>query len=85
MIAPYWTRTDLGRSFINGPSKVFYHIYTGPNDAEILKNATSDVLQSESGSSLPEGKTFNATWVLVVTWVKLRHLQLNPIAEKLVS
>ncbi|XP_068682562.1 uncharacterized protein [Montipora foliosa] len=85
MIAPYWTRTDLGRSFINGPSKVFYHIYTGPNDAEMLKNATSDVLQSESGSSLPEGKTFNATWVLVVTWVKLRHLQLNPIAEKLTN
>ncbi|XP_068728477.1 mucin-like protein isoform X2 [Montipora capricornis] len=85
MIAPYWTRTDLGRSFLNGPSKVFYHIYTGPNYAEILKNATSDVLQSESGSSLPEGKTFNATWVLVVTWVKLRHLELNPIAKKLTN
>ena len=84
MVAPYWTRTDLGRSFTNGPSEVFYHIYSGRNDAELLKNVTSDVLRSKAGASLPKGKTFNATWVLVVTWVNLRHFELNPITEKLV-
>ena len=84
MIAPYWTRTDLGRSFTDGPSEVFYHIYTDRNDPEFLKNVTSDVLRSKAGVSLPNGKTFHATWVLVVTWVNLRHFELNPITEKLV-
>ena len=84
MVAPYWTRTDLGRSFTNGPSEVFYHIYSGRNDAELLKNVTSDVLRSKAGASLPKGKTFNATWVLVATWVNLRHFELNPFTEKLV-
>ena len=84
IIAPYWARTDLGRSFTSGPSKVFYHIYSGRSDAELLKNVTSDVLRSEAGASLPKGKTFQASWVLVVTWVNLRYFQLNPITEKLV-
>ncbi|XP_074632006.1 uncharacterized protein LOC141890434 isoform X2 [Acropora palmata] len=85
MIAPYWTRTDLGRSFTDGPSEVFYHIYTERNDAEFLKNVTSDVLRSTAGVSLPKGKTFHATWVLVVTWVNLRHFELNPTTEKLTN
>ncbi|XP_067024678.1 uncharacterized protein [Acropora muricata] len=85
MIAPYWTRTDLGRSFTDGPSEVFYHIYSGRNDAEFLKNVTSDVLRSTASASLPKGKTFHATWVLVVTWMNLRHFELNPITEKLTN
>ena len=83
MLAPYWTRVDLGRSFTSSISKVYYHIYTGPRSNGTLSKATSDVL-SVFQSKLPEGKTFQASWVCVVTWVNLRHANLNPVTENLV-
>jgi len=83
MLAVYWTRTDIGRSFKDGTSKVFYHVYSGQGASEVLREATSDVL-SVFNVSLPQGKTFRATWVLIVTWENLRHFDLNPITEKLV-
>ena len=83
IIAPYWTRVDLGRSFTNSISKVYYHIYTGQGAYEILSKATSDVL-SVYQSKLPEGKTFQASWVCVVTWVNLRPADLNDFTETLV-
>ena len=83
IIAPYWTRVDLGRSFTNSISKVYYHIYTGQGAYETLSKATSDVL-SVYQSKLPEGKTFQASWVCVVTWVNLRPADLNDFTETLV-
>ncbi|XP_022800806.1 uncharacterized protein LOC111338572 [Stylophora pistillata] len=77
IIAPYWAPTDL-ESFKSGPSKVFYHLYDArqAGSIAILENATSDVLGKFSGE-LPQGKTFNASWVLVVTWKDIRHKVLN--------
>ena len=83
IIAPYWTRVDLGRSFTNSISKVYYHIYTGQGAYETLSKATSDVL-SVYQSKLPEGKTFQASWVCVVTWMNLRPADLNDFTETLV-
>ena len=82
MLAPYWAPTDL-RSFVNGPSKVFYHIYEGPGSNAMLKKATADVL-SVSSSNLPQGKNFTASWVLVVTWQDIRHQLQNDITKNLV-
>ena len=83
ILAVYWARTDTRRSFTSGPSKVFYHTYRGPGASEILRDATSDVL-SVFNTSLPQNKTFNASWVLVVTWSNLRHRNINPVTENLV-
>jgi len=82
MLAPYWAPTDLG-SFIDGPSKVFYHVYQGPDSSAILQKATDDVLTVFS-SDLPQGKTFFASWVLVVTWQDIRHQLENDITRNLV-
>jgi len=82
MLAPYWAPTDL-RSFINGPSKVFYHIYEGPGSNAMLQKATDDVL-SVFSSKLPQGKIFTASWVLVVTWQDIRHQLQNNITKNLV-
>ena len=82
MLAPYWAPTDL-RSFVNGPSKVFYHIYEGPGSNAMLKKATADVL-SVFSSKLPQGKNFSASWVLVVTWQDIRHQLQNDITKNLV-
>ena len=85
MVAPYWAPTNL-ESFISGPSKVFYHLYyAGQADSiAILENATSDVL-SKFGGKLPQGKTFNASWMLVITWKDIRHKVLHNINKNLVS
>ena len=83
MLAVYWTRTDIRRSFSSGLSKVFYQVYSGPSANTTLRQATFDVL-SVFNSSLPQGTTFRATWVCVVTWVNLRHADLNPVTENLV-
>ena len=82
MLAPYWAPTDL-RSFVNGPSKVFYHIYEGPGSNAMLKKATADVF-SVFSSKLPQGKNFTASWVLVVTWQDIRHQLQNDITKNLV-
>ena len=82
MLAPYWAPTDL-RSFVDGPSKVFYHVYQGPGSYAMLQKATADVL-SVFSSTLPAGKTFVASWVLVVTWQDIRHQSQNDITKKLV-
>ena len=85
MVAPYWAPTNL-ESFISGPSKVFYQLYyAGQADSiAILENATSDVL-SKFGGKLPQGKTFNASWMLVATWKDIRHKVLHNINKNLVS
>ena len=82
MLAPYWAPTDLG-SFVDGPSKVFYHVYQGPGSYAMLQNATNDVL-SVFSSRLPQGKTFFASFVLVVTWQDIRHQLQNDITKNLV-
>ena len=82
MLAPYWAPTDLG-SFVDGPSKVFYHVYQGPGSYAMLQNATKDVL-SVFSSRLPQGKTFFASFVLVVTWQDIRHQLQNDITKNLV-
>lgn len=82
MLAPYWAPTDL-RSFVDGPSKVFYHVYQGPDSNATLQKATADVLGVFS-SELPQGKTFEASWVLVVTWQDIRHQLQNDVTKNLV-
>ena len=82
MLAPYWAPTDLG-SLVDGPSKVCYHVYQGPGSYAMLQNATNDVL-SVFSSRLPQGKTFFASFVLVVTWQDIRHQLQNDITKNLV-
>ena len=82
MIAPYWIPTHLG-SFDDGTSKVFYHVYQGSDSTATLEEATADVL-NVSSTKLPTGKTFKATWALVVTWQDLRHQLLNAVTKNLV-
>ena len=82
MLAPYWAPTDL-RSFVDGPSKVFYQVYQGPDSNAMLQKATEDVL-SVFSSQLPQGKTFSASFVLVVTWQDIRHQLQNDITKNLV-
>ena len=82
MLAPYWAPTDLG-SFVDGPSKVFYHVYQGPGSYAMLQKATEDVL-SVFSSRLPQGKTFFASFALVVTWQDIRHHLQNDITKNLV-
>ena len=70
MLAPYWSNVDCSGSSIDGPLKVFYHVYSdsvqGSN--ETLSKATTDVINL---LTRPLGTTFEATWALVVTWQKL--------------
>jgi len=49
----------------------------------MLKKATDDVLDVFS-SDLPQGKTFFASLVLVVTWQDIRHQLQNDITKNLV-
>ena len=62
---------------------MFYHVYQGPGSHAMLQKATADVL-SVFSSTLPAGKTFVASWVLVVTWQDIRHQSQNDITKNLV-
>ena len=83
MLAPYWSMVDCHSSFINGPSKVFYHVYcdTKSGSNAVLIKATNDVTRLYPR---PLPTKFKASWVLVVTWLKLRPLGLNLASPNLV-
>ena len=62
---------------------MFYQVYQGQGSNAMLKKATEDVL-SVFSSQLPQGKTFSASFVLVVTWQDIRHQLQNDFTKNLV-
>lgn len=82
-LAPYWSNIDLVNSFVIGPSKVFYHIYSDsiPGSNTTLSVATADVMRL---LLRPLPTNFSATWVLVVTWENLRPREYKAASENLV-
>ena len=66
IIAPFWTPIDLE----DNRSKVFYHVYesdgASTGEEKVLKLASEHVREYENKQRF---STFNARWVLVVTWV----------------
>ncbi|XP_078368612.1 mucin-like protein [Oculina patagonica] len=68
VMAPFWATTDMNFAFRANHSKVYYQVYkqSTESSAAILSMATKHV-QNYTGNFT----NFNATWVLVVTWVKL--------------
>ena len=83
MLAPYWSQVDDVTSFSNGPSKVFYHMFSEsePGSNTTLREATADVIKL---ISRPLPTKFNASWVLVVTWVNLRPKGYDADSQNLV-
>ena len=83
MLAPYWSNVDCHSSFINGLSKVFYHVYSDSQAGSnvTLSEASADVKKLHNR---PFAKNFNASWVLVVTWEKLRPREYNVASQNLV-
>ena len=85
MLAPYWSNVDCRSSFINGRSKVFYHVYSDSQAGShvTLSEASADVKKLHNR---PFARDFNASWVLVVTWEKLRprEFQYNVASQNLV-
>ncbi|XP_078349239.1 mucin-like protein [Oculina patagonica] len=84
MLAPYWCNIDFGSSFVNGPSKVFYHVYSDsiPSSNTTLSKATEDVMKL---FRRPLATNFTASWVLVVTWEKLRPRGYNADSQNLLN
>lgn len=83
MLASYWAPTDL-QSFVDGPSKVFYHAYDKYREPVLLQKATADVLSIFYNTLPTKGKTFEASWALVVTWQDIRHQKENDVTKTLV-
>ena len=83
ILAPYWSNIDLVDSFVNGTSKVFYQIYSDsiPGANTTLSMATADVKKL---LSRPLPTNFSASWVLVVTWEKLRAREYTAASQSLV-
>ena len=86
MLFPFWSKIDIYDSFCSSEkdclsgdidyenrSAVFYQVYTDDNNAMhasyILDKASKDVREN---SNDPEFQNFMASWVLVVTWLRLR-------------
>ena len=86
MLFPFWSKIDIYDSFCSSEqdclsgdidyenrSAVFYQVYTEDNNAMnasyILDKASKDVRENSNG---PEFQNFTASWVLVVTWLRLR-------------
>lgn len=84
MLFPYWSKIDQFDSFCTSKqdclsgeidyenrSAVFYQVYTEDNNATnasyILNKASQDVRDKA-----PPFDFFSASWVLVVTWLRLR-------------
>ena len=82
MLFPFWSSIDNKYSFCSSAedcsvldysnrSTVFYQVYTegsnAPNASYILNRANQDV-RTNAQSFV----SFSATWVLVVTWLRLR-------------
>ncbi|CAH3024316.1 unnamed protein product [Porites evermanni] len=85
MLTPYWSRIDYFESFCAGPedctsihyvnrSVVYYQTYTKDSQTQmaayILGNASEEVRNHTRPSEAFQG--FSASWVLVVTWLRLR-------------
>ena len=73
IIAPFWAMINENQAFKDGHSKVYYHAYERsrqdtPQTSNILSMASRDV---RSYADNDKFSNFNATWVLVVTWVDL--------------
>ena len=83
MLTPYWSRVDYFESFCAGPedcssihyvnrSVVYYQTYTKDSQTQmaayILSNASEEVRNHTSEAF----QGFSASWVLVVTWLRLR-------------
>jgi len=80
IIAPFWATTDEYVAFKAGHSKMYYHVY---RQTKRKNNKTSDILTMASENVRLYAKSekfesFKATWVLVVTWVKLCPYVYNP-------
>lgn len=74
ILAPYWAVISHA-AFGNQPasSKVFYQVYNkypmnSNNDRNIFKRANRDVQQYQTNPTIP---LFEASWILVVTWVNI--------------
>lgn len=74
ILAPYWAVISHA-AFGNQPasSKVFYQVYNkysmnSNNDREVFKRANRDVQRYQANPKIP---LFEASWILVVTWVNI--------------
>ena len=88
VLSPFWVKIDNSTSTFENVgsynhSAVFYHVYTPGNqlcDDYVLGNATEDVRNLAQSADFSR---FTATWVLVVTWLRLRPQSPdNIISEK---
>ena len=70
IIAPFWALTDQYLAFKAGYSKVYYHVYSQVTDPtrRILDKASEHVRLYDNSKKF---STFEAEWVLVVTWENL--------------
>ena len=73
IIAPFWATTDEYVAFKANHSKVYYQVYkqndeNAVNANYILNMASKHVRLYEKSGSFDN---FNATWVIVVTWLNL--------------
>ena len=93
MLFPFWSVIDREYSFCSSAedcqfdypnrSAVFYQVYTeGSNASYILERASEDVRNNTQ-----EFGFFSASWVLVVTWLRLRPkvLSRKDVKEDIVS
>ncbi|XP_068732482.1 uncharacterized protein [Montipora capricornis] len=82
MLAPYWSNVDCTGSSVDGPPKVFYHVYSDsvPGSNETLSKATNDVNKL---LTRPLATKFEATWALVVTWEKLHPQHYSTFSDSL--
>ena len=89
MLFPYWSKIDIYGSFCSNSSNpqdcffdyvnrsaVFYQVYTEdsnePNASYILDRASQEVMSRNMSQLF---SSFSASWVLVVTWLRLRPRQ----------
>ena len=73
IIAPFWATTDQYFAFKAGRSKVSYQVYKQTMQNNVQTTDMLDMASQHVRLYDKSGKfaNFNATWVLVVTWVKL--------------
>ena len=96
MLTPFWSKIDYDQSFCSSSqdcgvnyvnrSVVYYQVYTQESQTQkatdILGKASAQVRNNQ-----PAFHDFSATWVLVVTWLRLRPEDLfgDGIEEGIVS
>ena len=83
MLFPFWSKIDIYDSFCSSEqdclsgdidyknrSAVFYQVYTEDNNTSyIIDKASKDVRENSNDQKF---QNFKASWVLVVTWLRLR-------------